>query len=201
MKFTTAFLSLLLIACDNDPVSVPDERIAQLEKRIAQLEIQVKNARGPAGPMGPRGESGPAGPAGQVIDNMPHLYAYDTGEDLGVSLGGTRAWSTKSGGEIDFSRAADRYFNGGSCASDGYIPESFGATLRQRVITAAGIVVRPDGLPEMITAGSVIRSNGNGSCEVIAPMLISALAVTELTTYSARVYRPWEVAVDAARPR
>jgi hypothetical protein len=60
--------------------------------------------QGPAGEVGPQGPEGPRGPAGVAM--LPHLIVDQTGEDLGVVLGGNTVYSLVLKGEFDPSSSA-----------------------------------------------------------------------------------------------
>ena len=102
----------------------------------------------------------------------------------------------------DMLAASDLYFEGNACQGDGVIPESYGATIKQRIIVADDLMVRPDATPEMHTVGSVIRAGSitaASSCAIVTPMQMSGMTTTVVTVYAARLRSAWQLVVEEPR--
>lgn len=89
----------------------------------------IAGCRGDAGPPGSQGPQGPAGIQGQQGMpgkdapgiKQPHLVLAATGEDLGISAGGTLAYTADGEHLVDYATVATVGFESSDCTGTGYV--------------------------------------------------------------------------------
>lgn len=172
-----------------------------MRKLLCCLALVVGCSPGPEGSPGPQGEKGDPGPMGEVgrdgvTPKIPHLLVAATGEDLGVYVDRSMAWSEKLKAVVDYRRTSETVLFAeadckGAMATQGALLHGvyFVAPARGTLVTAVG-------LPAKFQSASRIDAITPEACTRFdRPVEQFARALMD-SGMPARTYRSEELAIE-----